>query len=77
MSIGRRQGGNRTKKGVIEMSDQMQVAFAASRNLYPYLGPCYVSLLEHNPDAKVWFFIEDDRLPYETFDGASYLALIF
>ena len=55
------------------MGGQMQVAFAASRNLYPYLGPCYVSLLEHNPDAKVWFFIEDDRLPYETPENIEFV----
>lgn len=47
------------------MSDQMQVAFAASRNLYPWLPYGYMSLLAKDPGAKVWMMIEDDHLPYD------------
>lgn len=44
----------------------MVVVYSATRNLYPYLPPAYSSLLAHNPDAKVYFLIEDDKLPYDT-----------
>lgn len=44
----------------------MDVIYTASRNLYPYLPGVYRSLLDHNPKARVWLFIEDDQLPYET-----------
>ena len=42
----------------------MVVAFSASRNLYPWLPMAYESLLEHNPQARVELFIEDEALPY-------------
>lgn len=43
----------------------MIVAYAASRNLYPFLPMAYMSLLKHDPDAAVVCLIEDDELPYE------------
>ena len=46
------------------MGGQMVVAFAASRNLYPWLPMAYQSLLDHNPQARVELFIEDAALPY-------------
>ena len=43
----------------------MEVVYTASRNLYPYLPSAYMSLLAHNPNARVWLFVEDDKLPYD------------
>ena len=42
----------------------MEVVYSASRNLYPYLPAAYMSMLRHNPDARIWLFVEDDKLPY-------------
>lgn len=44
---------------------RIEAVYAASRNLYPYLPASVTSLLEHNPDARVWLLVEDDALPYE------------
>lgn len=44
---------------------RIEVVYSASRNLYPYLMASVMSLLDHNPDARVWLLIEDDELPYE------------
>lgn len=41
----------------------MKVVYSASRNLYPYVYPSIISLLEHNDVDKVYMFIEDDRFP--------------
>jgi len=43
----------------------MEVVYSASRNLYPYLPAAYMSVIEHNPDARVWLLIEDEKLPYD------------
>ena len=43
----------------------MNVAYYLTRNLYPYLLPSVMSLLDHNPKAKVYIFCEDDKLPYD------------
>ena len=43
---------------------QMQVVYAATRNLYSYMLPAVCSLLEHNPDACVWILAEDDDLDF-------------
>lgn len=43
----------------------MNVAYYLTRNLYPYLLPSVMSLLDHNPNAKVYIFCEDDKLPYD------------
>ena len=51
------------------MGGQMVVAFSASRNLYPWLPMAYESLLEHNPQARVELFIEDEALPYAVPEG--------
>ena len=48
------------------MSEQMQVVISGSQNLYPYFPCMYESLFAHNPDAKLWILIEDEKLPYET-----------
>ena len=45
------------------MDSPMIVVYAASRNLYPVLPMAYMSLLKHNPDARVICLIEDDELP--------------
>lgn len=45
--------------------DRMQVIYTASRNLYPYIFASLTSLLDYNPNAKVWMFVEDDELEYE------------
>jgi len=49
----------------LSVKDQMQVVIAGSRNLYPWFPYAYMSLLDHNPNAKVWIFIEDEKLPYD------------
>lgn len=45
--------------------NQIQVVMSGSRNLYPWFPYVYKSLFDHDPEAKVWLFIEDDKLPYE------------
>lgn len=47
------------------MANPLTVVYSASTNLYPYLPATYMSLIEHNPECKVYLFIEDDQLPYE------------
>jgi Lipopolysaccharide biosynthesis proteins, LPS:glycosyltransferases len=44
---------------------RIEVVYTASRNIYPYLPASFMSLLDYNPDARVWMLIEDDELPYE------------
>lgn len=41
----------------------MKVVYSASRNLYPYLYPSIISLLEHNDVEKIYLLLEDDRFP--------------
>ena len=41
----------------------MKVVYSASRNLYPYVYPTIISLLEHNDVEKIYMFIEDDTFP--------------
>lgn len=48
------------------MSDRMEVVISGSRNLYPWFPCMYMSLFEHNPDARLWILAEDDELPYAT-----------
>lgn len=43
----------------------MKVVYSASRNLYPYMLPSIVSLLEHNEVEKIFLMIEDDQMPYD------------
>lgn len=43
----------------------IRAVFAATRNLYPYMLPGIVSLLEHNDVDKIYLLIEDDQMPYE------------
>ena len=47
------------------MDNQMQIVMSGSRNLYPWFPYVYKSLADHDPGAKVWLFIEDEKLPYE------------
>ena len=42
----------------------MNVIYSGTRNLYPAMRGAILSLLEHNPDAKVWVLAEDDELPW-------------
>ena len=41
----------------------MKVIYTASRNLYPYLYPSIISLLEHNDVERIYLLLEDGRLP--------------
>lgn len=41
----------------------MKVVYSASRNLYPYLYPSIISLLEHNDVERIYLLLEDDRFP--------------
>lgn len=41
----------------------MKVVYSASRNLYPYLYPSVISLLEHNDVEKIYLLLEDDAFP--------------
>ena len=44
----------------------MIVAYFLMRNIYPYLLPAVMSLLDHNPRVrKIYVFCEDDVFPYE------------
>ena len=43
----------------------MNVLYAATRNLYPYLKGAIKSLLAHNTVKKLYIFAEDDKLPFE------------
>ena len=43
----------------------MNVIYSGTRNLYPAMRGAILSLLEHNPDAKVYVLAEDDDLPFE------------
>lgn len=42
----------------------MKVTYTLTRNLYPYLLPSIMSLLEHNKVEKIYIFCEDDVFPY-------------
>ena len=46
----------------------MEVVYSASRNLYPYLLPSIMSLLDHNKVDNIYLLIEDDELPYQVPD---------
>lgn len=41
----------------------MIVAYAATKNLYPWLRPTITSLLEYNDVEKIYLIIEDDDVP--------------
>ena len=41
----------------------MNIVYALTRNFYPRLLPSIRSLLEHNPDAKIYILAEDDVVP--------------
>ena len=43
----------------------MTICYSLTRNLYPHLRGSIRSLLEHNPDAKIYVLAEDDELPFE------------
>lgn len=43
----------------------MNVVYAGTRNLYPAMKGAIRSLLEHNPDAKVYILAEDDAVPFD------------
>lgn len=42
------------------------VTYFCTRNLYNVLPAAYNSLLAYTPDAQVYCFVEDDKLPYST-----------
>ena len=41
----------------------MNIVYALTRNVYPQLLPSLKSLVEHNPDAKIYILAEDDEIP--------------
>lgn len=43
----------------------MNIVYSGTRNLYPCMNGAIASLLEHNPEAKVYVLAEDDTLPFE------------
>lgn len=43
----------------------MIIAYFTTRNLYPYILPSIMSLLDHNRPERIYIFAEDDRLPFE------------
>lgn len=43
----------------------MNVVYALTRNLYPYLKMSMNSLLEHNDVDKIYIYAEDEKLPYK------------
>lgn len=43
----------------------MNVLYAATRNLYPFLKGAIRSLLDHNKVTKLYILAEDDELPFE------------
>ena len=43
----------------------MRICYFLTRNLYPYLLPAIMSLLDHNTPEKIYVFCEDDIFPYE------------
>ena len=44
----------------------MNIAYFLTRNIYPYLLPSIMSLLDHNPRVrKIYVFCEDDVFPYQ------------
>lgn len=43
----------------------MKVIYFLTRNLYPYLLPAIMSLLDHNTVEKIYVCCEDDTFPYE------------
>lgn len=52
----------------------MKIAYAATRNLYPWLKPTITSLLEYNEVDEIILMIEDDKVP-EDLPGANYRIL--
>lgn len=49
----------------------MNISYHLSKELYPYLLPSIMSVLDHNPKAKIFIFCEDDALPYELPKGCK------
>lgn len=47
------------------MGTQIKVVYSLSRNLYPWLKYSIRSLIEHNPDVKIYVLAEDDALPFD------------
>ena len=43
----------------------MNIVYAATRNLYPWLRLAILSLLDHNSPAMIYVLAEDDALPFE------------
>ena len=43
----------------------MRICYFLTRNLYPYLLPTVMSLLDHNQPEQIYIFCEDDTFPYE------------
>ena len=52
----------------------MKVAYAATKNLYPWLKPTITSLLEYNEVDEIILMIEDDAVP-EGLPAANYKVL--
>lgn len=48
--------------GEVGHGDIMNIVYALTRNFYPRLLPSIRSLLEHNPDARIYILAEDDEV---------------
>ena len=42
----------------------MNIVYAMTRHVYPWILPSITSLMEHNPKARVFILAEDDSLPF-------------
>ena len=49
--------------GEVGHGDIMNIVYALTRNFYPRLLPSIRSLIEHNPDVKIYILAEDDEVP--------------
>ena len=45
------------------MEKNMNVVYAMTRNVYPWIIPSITSLVEHNPDVNIFILAEDVSLP--------------
>lgn len=48
------------------MNEQIVATYSATWHLYPFLPAAYMSFLDHHPNARVFVFINDEKLPYDT-----------
>ena len=49
------------------MNDQIIATYSATWHLYPFLPAAYMSFLDHHPNARVFVFINDEKVPAPQF----------